>query len=1387
MCGESENEVARECVRGLEGLVGTTELANPGRARPRRRRGHAQMKQGENWGGNVQIEVEGCIFAAKFNRNGFYKASSKTYTMHPQDIAIIGLAGRFPGGHNDIYQFQKALERGEDCVLPISKRRVMESTLPLEELDFQVMGFLEDVDKFDHTFFNVSHREAEVMDPHQRLMMEVAYETFESAGQRMEDIAGSKTGIVIANADYEYHQKFVEYEQTMFTGNSHFATAGRLARFFKLHGPSMLVDTGCSATLMSVVQGVGQLQLGNAPQVLVIGCRVILSPQLTVLRLDVGASSFDGKTRSFTEGSRGSGSAEMVGAVLLKPLEKALADGDPVYAVIKAAHSNTSAERSASLTATSSAAETELLLETWAKAGIEPRTVTCIEAHGSGTQLGDPIEISAIDAAFRKTTSDKHFCAVTCVKTNIGHTDKLSGMAGLIKGTLMLKNKALYPLIHFTEPSSYIDFENSATYINTEHKAWVVPDDVRVRRMGVSSFGFAGNNTHVLLEEGPEKDQVKRLGGGEGLVVAVSGKSKAAARRNMEALLGYLKAERPKLEDVSFTTMGGRSHYKHRYAWLADNYESLLRQMEGAGQAQSVEAPKRVFLLLSGDELMPETTVKALQWQCPQFKGGSSENRVVRRFEELMGLYELVKAAGIPASKLLGFGIGEEVVNVITGVKSKADALKALEGYEAPDAQNLGARMERFVDRETEHGRVMFVDLGGGALGNTLSKLPIADRDVLYSVVGLEQGEEAPLASLARALYLEAVGVDWKAYSDLHWGEKIWLPPYQFEKTRCWVEAPYTEEQYAAWKARVQTPEEMGLGQAFEYTPADGAEGQNFVPGDDWSGTEAEVGRIWAALLNKSSIGRDDDFFALGGHSLIGTMMINRIEKAWGVRLLFKDIFAYSTIRRLAAGIDALLAGEQVTLFTPITRIADAEDYAVSHSQKRLWILWQLDPHGLTYNLPEVHDYYEDLDTVALERAFQTMVARHESLRTGFKVVHEEPRQFVLPRLDFPLAQYDLRGEPDPVGAAQAHAEAVFGKAFDLGAAPLFRVRLVRLADAHYQLLLVMHHIISDGWSMQVIVKEVMELYAAYRQEKTMALPELPIHYRDFAAWQNAMLESEAGSKLRQYWTEKFARPLGLLELPLDHARGAVPRYEGHAAEFWLDAGRTAGLRGLGKTQGATLYMMLLASFQWLLRKYHPGKEVVVGTPMAGRGHNDLESQVGFYVNTVPILTEIGAEDSFQSVLARVKQSVLEALEYQDYPMDKLIQEVVVERDMARNPLFDVFFALLVPGTVGVAQKTEGGELAVQAIDYPVSKFDLELQAYDHGDQVRFTMGYKKGLFRWETVKLLCEQYVNVVDAVLANPGSTLQDLQLMNASARAAVTAMLADQGEGLDVEFDF
>lgn len=501
---------------------------------------------------------------------------------------------------------------------------------------------------------------------------------------------------------------------------------------------------------------------------------------------------------------------------------------------------------------------------------------------------------------------------------------------------------------------------------------------------------------------------------------------------------------------------------------------------------------------------------------------------------------------------------------------------------------------------------------------------------------------------------------------------------------------------------------------------------------------------IWSEVLGVKEIGVKHNFFDLGGHSLKAATIVTKIHKALNVDVPLKEIFINPTIRELAACIEHA----EEHLYASIKPAEAKEHYPVSSAQRRLYVLNQLEQTTLSYNLPRVLLVYGKLDRQHLEETIQALIHRHETLRTSLRRVAGEIVQIVHPEVPFQMTYREAQ-ESDIPNIVQE-----FLQPFNFEKAPLFRVGLVRLGEEEHVLLFDMHHIISDGTSMDILIRDFVSLYEGGE------LPELPIQYKDFASWQNDLFVNGAIDAQEEYWLSTFAGTLPVLNMPTDFPRPAHQSFQGSRIHFDLDELLTRRLNDLAKRNGTTLYMVLLAAYNVLLSKYSGQDDIVVGSPIAGRPHMDLQNIIGIFINTLAMRNYPAARKTFQELLHEVKVNALKAYENQEYPFEQLVTRLNLTRDLSRNPLFDTLFVL---------HNNEHAELAIEGLTfrlYPfqnqISKFDITFSAEEWRDRILFNIEYCTKLFRRETMERLAEHYLHILQQVVADMQIHLADIELI-------------------------
>ncbi|OAB42666.1 non-ribosomal peptide synthetase, partial [Paenibacillus glacialis] len=1202
------------------------------------------------------------------------------------EIAIVGISAKLPQAqtHNE---FWDVLLSGIDCVgeFPESRRRELEPYLHklgamYNHVSIFDGAYLDDISSFDYSFFRLSPKEASLMSPNQRLFLQTACNALEDGGYGGEALQGTRTGVFIGhNADALHDYKRVieavnpDALSLAAPGNLSSMIASRISYLLNLRGPAISVDTACSSSLVAVHLACQSIRSGECDMALAGSVKINLLPLDIGIRL--GIESSDNRAKPFDDSSNGTGIGDGVVAMLLKPLSTALQDGDHIYAVIKGSATNQDGS-SVGITAPNALAQEDVIVRAWEAAGIDPETVTYMEAHGTGTTLGDPIEVDGITRAFSRFTDKMQFCAIGSVKSNIGHLDHAAGIVGLLKGVLSLYNKQLPPTLHFRLPNRKISFVDSPLYVNNELTPW--SDEDGARRCGVSAFGMSGTNCHVVLEEAPPIiNEISNYEAENDMsILCLSGHSKRALKQIVQNYREWISArdmDSWSMEDLCFTAATGRGHYKYRLAIVATDQVELRR------------------ILNSLD---------------------------IERIGDI------------------------NTQDVYYGLSASSDTVISDE-----------VLVQELLDHEASGKR------------RDCGKLnQIAER------------------------YVAGVRINWVRMYSRGYRKRIPIPVYPFDRHSCWVEeasvksnvSPLSmiqdlwtrnevpadlriemEETFANWRGRLQQQDQGDKGQGKVVLLL--GECGNMEVGQS-------VAEVWGEMLGYNELHTEANFYELGGDSIIALKIMNRLSERLSVRLEIVDLLANPV---LGTFVDAVAerrlksvqeVEDEAIIILPIP---SGEHYAISSPQQRMYLQQLATPGDRSYNLPELLHIDGVIDASKLESSIQTLIQRHEMLRTSFAVVEGEIRQFVHEHVSFTLNRLQVNEEELPLVLQDMFVP------FDLSKAPLLYATLLTINPDQHVLLLDLHHIASDGMSAGILLSELISLY------RGGLLEPLKLQYRDYAAWQQQLPQSKRLERQRQYWINQCEGEWPVLQLPTDFPRPPVKSSRGETFDLYVDAGLTASIRELAKGTESTLFMVLLSAYYTLLAKYTGGEDFAVGTPISGRVNREVESVVGMFVGTLVLRGYPQANKTFLQLLSEVKATAVNAYENADFPFEELVQRVD-RRDASRNPLFDTMFIMQNLNTPDFS--AEGLTYKHERFPHGTAKYDVMIQAVEGKEGIRLVVEYCTDLFRPETVQTFMRHYISLLKHVTSNPGHTLADCEMLSVQD---YDQLLSDFGSR-DTQFD-
>jgi 3-oxoacyl-(acyl-carrier-protein) synthase/acyl carrier protein len=1256
------------------------------------------------------------------------------YTYRDDDIAIIGVGARFPDAE-DLDRFQANLAAGRDSVGPMPAARSAATGLG-DPADFAPMGHLADIHGFDHAFFGLSRREAALMDPQQRIALELAHRAVEDAGYGLATLRNADTAVVFSSPTPAYHGMVADSGPLGMLGNLGFGTPARIAHRLGLSGPCYGVDSGCNAALIAVHQACRELRSGDAQYALTGAVNVRAGASRAAgpgLFSEIVSPS--GRCRAFDAAADGAVIGEGGAALLLTTLARARAEGASIYAVIAGSATLHSGHAAATISAPSALAQQRVIDRAWLRAAAAPSTAGYLEAHGSGTRLGDAVELEGIAAVFGPGRTQP--LPIGSVKTNIGHLDHAAGIAGLVKAVLGLAHQRLYRSLHFERPTDALDLATAGIEVITETRPW--PAGEAPRLAGVSSFSLGGANAHCVLAEAPDAaaspssvairaDAPARpaasAGPGIARLVTVSARSAPDLAELCATLAESLRDSDHELDDIAFTLNQGRSRYEFRFAAVVHSTAELVAELTARAAVAATAAPATapaVALLLAPDSVPAIPDAGPL----PEVLPAQGPTGAVLAAQ--LAAHRELRRSGVEFTAVLSAGTSRFAARYLLGSAPAVTAAELAATEFAIDAERLTAA----VGSLRAAGPVVFLEPGeGGRLTALLRDRFGSDIDIVAA--------PAPL-DLAAALYLRGVDIDWAAMQPT--GRRIRLPGHPLNRTRCWIDLP-------GGPAPAPAPAR---------SPA--------LTGEDPRGWLRATLR--ELLHTETEVEDDADYFALGGNSLIAVQLVDRVEETYGFRPKLLDVYERPKIADFAA----LLGAPPAPAIRPaVPELVAHDELVLSFGQERMWFHHQFDPGTILYNYPYVKRLQGAVDTGALRAVFADLAERHESLRYNIEAVEGLPQLRVRADLGDFLHTVDVSGEPDPVAAARELVHRATHTSFDLASDPLLRVSLITLGPDDHVLQITCHHMVTDGATPVILAREIPELYAARIEGRPHRLAPLPFRYRDYARWQRQLLASSALDHELAYWTETL-RDAPRLELPTDFARPARKGFSGDLVPFTVPAALLTELRAVARRESVSLFVVLLTGFYLTLAQYSGQQDIVVGTPTSGRNRRELEGMLGFFNSTVALRARVERELPVAELLTRVRGVVLGALEHQEIPFDRVVNALGGSRDLSRTPVFDVVYVHqetpdIAPfdGTTGSMFDTEHSPAnAFGGLPAGTAKFDLTLVTYADprgtAHDIGACMEFSTELFTRRTVGRMIATYLSVLESLVRSTAPTVDDL----------------------------
>ena len=1487
-----------------------------------------------------------------------------------EPIGIIGIGCRFPGvsGPRELWRM---LREGKGSVgeIPPDRFDVERVFDPRPGRPGRIYsrrgGFLDGVDRFDAEFFGIPHHEAVYMDPQQRLLLEVSWEALEDGGQVPGTLAGKPVGVFVGMLSNEYADllsaDLESFDIFRLFGPIRSGGAARISHTLGLRGPSLVVDTACSSSLTALHLACQSLWSGDSCLALAGGTQLNLRLQTQVGFSHGRLLSLDGHCRFADSQATGFVRTEGVAMVVLKPLARALSDGDPVYAAIRSTSINHDGASGGSLLTPGREGKLALFRTAYEQAGFPPSEVDYVEAHGLGSPTGDPVEVEALGRAFGEGRPRDRPLKIGSVKTNVGHGDAVAGVSGVIKVALGLAHEEIPPSLHFVNPNPGIPWEELPVEVVTELTPW--PRDGRPRRAGVNAFAINGSNAHIVLEEAALPEPGEAVPEDEPNVLVLSAKSLPALASLAASYVAFLEEDGASMPWSGLCAASAlrREHHGHRLAVAAGSAaeaaEILKSHLAGeeppglatgtasggrpealeryAPELGKIDSAERAAIMASLGALYVQgcpvdwrlvhrravlagaasaVRLPSYAWQRSRFwfdQGGSRPLPAAERTRDsshpllgrclgsaasaahfwetdvaLRGLaylrdHVIEGAPAIPAAGILELVLAAAAetfrgrVACVEGLRlerafvvgDEPRRLQLVMTEEAPDVWSC-----RIFGRSSTKGEPWTAHAGGTL---RLGAAPAGMFEPLASV------RERCTREISRGEVYEGMAARGLAYgprfrnvSRLWCGEseavaRLEVPKILEPETAAYGYHPALLDaaMHAVLAARLPggpvgdgqplvpvgaafvrvlrrpaaivwaqlavrgTGEPAGGGFEADLLLRDEREepvleirGLRFrpllveagrpavramaepgggtdrsallaaAPGERPALVEAYLGGLLVRLLGPPAVGAclEESLQRIGVDSLVAIEIRNRLEIDLGVALPLVSLLASPSVTRLARDIADRLGAPEAPRAPRIAPAPAGAARPLSFAQQRLWFMEQLQPGD--QEMAMAFTLEGPLDESAFGRAAAEIVRRHEVLRTRYVALDGRPFQVASPPVPGLLLVVDL--EALPAAARQTEA----GRLVRGGGSQPLRLEsplaiaavLVRLSGTRRLLRIQLHHIAMDGWSWSLFLRELAPLYRGFATTGAASLPELPIQYADFASWQCEQWRGDALEAQIGYWRRTLAGAPACLDLPADGPRRRRASRSGDRLDFILPPALSAGALALARRENVTPFTLLLAVFDLLLSRWAGQDDVVVGVNVSQRPSRETEGMIGCFINTLMLRADLSGDPTFLDLLGRVRGMVLDGLEHQEAPYDRVIQELAPERIPGRNPLVQVAFEFGHPVLPAAAAETLA-EMGIGIEHLPLPdrlRWDLYLYMMEEKGGLSGAWVYADDLFERTTVAGVHRRLEALLRHVSEYPGDRLSAIDARLAAGEeervraAALKRAVASRKRLLDVK---
>ncbi|CAD5901775.1 hypothetical protein CMALT430_70070 [Carnobacterium maltaromaticum] len=1150
-------------------------------------------------------------------------------------VAIIGMSGIFPEA-DSIEDFRENLKAGKDSI-----RRLPDSRGKLYgKINSQEFGYIENIENFDARFFGLTNAEALYMDPFQRILLKLTVDAIYNAGYGLKDFNKTNTSIILsANSGpkKEYSELLEEFHPSVLTGNASAMAAGQIAYFLGTQGSTMMLDSSCSSSLLAIHEAANKIRSGEADFCIAGGVKVLSNLKQEEF-LDFGISSNDRRCKPFDDAADGIIGGEGGGLVILKDYQTAVNDGDIIYGVIRSSVANQDGRRSNGLTAPSSSAQTDLFLKAWRAAGVKPEEIDYIEAHGTGTHIGDPIELEGLINGM-KTSTNNYKCRIGSVKSNFGHLGEASGVASMIKVLLSLTYKELYPTIHYKQPNRLIDLTLTGLKIQDQYEEW---ETDKIKITGISSFSLTGNNVHIVLEEF-RSENIPVVRDRDQHLLSISAKSALSLNKTILNLADLVSNNDNSISELCYSMNQFRDDFQFRTAVIAKDSKEMTEKLLLKAKEKVEESPKykAIISLLYPIEISCEQDMNEIVGILDKLDSKNNwltkelqiENDGHRQLIIQSYLLHQVFKSGVVDYKLIGYNYGKIIIDLVL---NKIDLSQAISSVEKIELLELPETKLKKINENYSYEKYLWIELGNSKKVENLfnhcrkiMRVPFSDN----------------LDEFLAEIYKEGININWEIYYKNQEFKRISLPYYSYDEQYYWPKVQVNLKNDDL-EIREVVDEKATIGNVEEY-----------------------VVEIFQKALGIAEVENDDDFFDLGGNSLIGTQIISQLEEAYDLELEYDFLMDYPSIDEVIEYVLNVLDNKNMldsSTLKVTNTIEKTSEEVLSFSEESMWYLSLLEEDSAYYNIPVSIELTGKVSPLSLEKAINNLLARHKILRSNYINSDGFPKIIYNTEL-FKLSVIDCSDYSNEFNALNTQVSA---QSFNLEKDKLIRFSLFKLAEEKYVLTIIMHHIISDNWSFQLIQKELLQEYMNIENGDTsLEIDNNRLTYRDYAQ----LIRSKNFNNEIIFWKEY------LKELPTEPSYSGVltrPKeqsFKGRTVEKELSKELLETLLADCNEMNLSIYQMLLAAWIYTVAYHFKQKDVILGIPYANRmeGYNEV---IGDFVNVFPYRTIISKEQNFSSILNDVKENFYKVLKRAQLPFNTLVNELGVKRSLAYTPIYQLMF-----------------------------------------------------------------------------------------------------------------